>query len=154
MNQKAKIVMSSIIVVVIVGLAAIQVSNKEVVQGKITANPSLNVDTRLPDLSPTIKVLQKDDKNVNVEVSIENIGEGIVRGDQEYNYTLYVNDKMVFTNTDTYSEMGPGNKFSFTYPIAKDIYNYTEKGFVRVMVDKDSKVSESNEDNNEAQAEY
>ena len=155
MGPKYKAIVASLAVLVVAGLAVMQITNKDLLQGKLDTDLGTQAEVKLPDLKPTLQVLPNDDKgNLKIGVTIENVGLGVVSNTTQYNYTVYVNDQLIFTNTDAYSEMGPGNKFSFTYPIEKLIYNYPETGTVKIVVDKDAVVTETNEENNTAEASY
>lgn len=153
MDKRVKILILLVLACVIAGVVAMQVRNKELVQGKIFE--SKEEEVKFPDVKPSLET-EKDEKtgNLKVRVTIQNLGEGSVSGENPYDYTLYVNDQIVFTNTDNFSEMGPGDSFSFVYPVDKELYKYGDKGTVKVVVDKDNKVKESNEDNNETVVEY
>jgi hypothetical protein len=153
MDKRVKILILLVLACVVAGVVAMQVRNKELVQGKIFE--SANESTLLPDVKPSLET-EKDEAtgNLKVRVTIQNIGEGAVSGENPYDYSLYVNDQIVFTNTDNFSEMGPGDSFSFVYPVDKELYKYGDKGTVKVIIDKDNKVKESNEDNNETVVEY
>lgn len=152
MDKRLKVLIVLVLMCVVAGVIALQVRNKELVQGKIFETAE---EVKLPDVKPTLET-EKDETtgDLKVRVTIQNLGEGAVSGENPYDYTLYVNDQIVFTNTDNFSEMGPGDSFSFVYPIDKEVYKYGAKGTVEVVVDKDNKVEESNEDNNEMVIEY
>ena len=153
MDKRLKILIVLVLAVVVAGVVAMQVRNKELVQGRIFDTPEEEV--KLPDVKPSLET-EKDETtgNLKVRVTVQNLGEGAVSGENPYDYTLYVNNQIVFTNTDNFSEMGPGDSFSFVYPVDKEVYKYGAKGTVKVIVDKDNKVEESDEDNNEVVAEY
>lgn len=152
MDKRLKILIVLVLAVVVAGVVALQVRNKELVQGRIFDTPE---EVKLPDVKPSLET-EKDETtgNLKVRVTVQNLGEGAVSGENPYDYTLYVNDQIVFTNTDNFSEMGPGDSFSFVYPVDKELYKYGAKGTVKVIVDKDNKVEESDEDNNEMVIEY
>lgn len=157
MRYKSKIIMLVGVVAVLAGLTIFQVTNKDLFQGRLTTNPGADqsLATLLPDLKPTLQILPKDDENnLKIGVTIENIGQGTVSNTAQYNYSVYVNDQIVFTNTDFYSEMGPGNKFSFTYPIEKSIYKYPDTGKVKIVIDKDNVIQETDKANNTAEVQY
>jgi len=153
MDRRLKILIVLVLACVVAGVVAMQVRNKELVQGKIF--DSKKETTVLPDVKASLET-EKDEAtgNLKVRVTVQNIGEGVVSGENPYDYTLYVNDQIIFTNTDNFSEMGPGDSFSFVYPVDKELYKYGDKGTVKVVVDKNNKVKESNEDNNETVVEY
>lgn len=153
MDKRLKILIALVLACVVAGVVALQVRNKELVQGRIFDTPE--EEAKLPDVKPSLET-EKDETtgNLKVRVTVQNLGEGAVNGENPYDYTLYVNDQIVFTNTDNFSEMGPGDSFSFVYPVDKELYKYGAKGTVKVIVDKDNKVEESDEDNNEMVIEY
>lgn len=152
MDKRLKVLIVLVLAVVVAGVVALQVRNKELVQGRIFETAE---EVKLPDVKPTLEIEKSDESgNLKVRVTVQNLGEGSVSGENPYDYTLYVNDQIVFTNTDNFSEMGPGDSFSFVYPIDEEVYKYGSKGTVKVIVDKDNKVEESDEDNNEMVIEY
>lgn len=154
MDKKAKILVTLVLTCVIAGAVMLQVRNKELVQGKIFDTPELT-DTKLPDLYPVMEVLGIDEnQNLKIRVKAENLGEGLVDGKTPYSYTIYINDQTILTNTDSFSSMDPGDSFSFIYPIDRAVYNYPDSGTVKIIIDKDDSIKESDEDNNEATAEY
>lgn len=136
------------------------VNNPALFKGQIFNNPSPAVTTStpevLPDLSAKLEVItpKTDKEDIKANVTIENIGEGLLSGKTPFKYTLYVNDTEVFTNSDSYTEMAKGDSFSFTYPIPRAIYNYGKKGTVMIKVDTNNAVKESNENNNEVTVNY
>jgi len=154
MDKKGKILVTLVLTCVIAGAVMLQVRNKELVQGKIFDTPQV-AETVFPDLHPILEVLGVDENNnLKIRVKAENLGEGLVDGKTPYSYTIYVNDQIILTNTDSFSQMDPGDSFSFIYPIDRSVYNYADKGTVKIVIDNDNSIKESNEDNNEAVAEY
>jgi len=152
---KSKIIVTGLIALVVAGLAVISVTNTSLIQGKLDADDLRNIEVKLPDLVPTLEVIEPDEHgNVRIKATMENLGEGPVLGTDQYNYSLYLNDELIMTNTDTFAEMAPGNKFSFSYPIDKEIYQYADTGKVRFELDKDNNVEELDENNNMAEADY
>lgn len=155
MDNKTKIFLAGLIVVVIGGLAFLQLNNRGILQGRLTDDLDQTEQLGLPDLEPTIAQVENDiDGSIRVRVTIENVGAGPVLGSDTYTYEVYLDDQLVFTNTDNYTEMNPGNKFSFIYPVDRDIYKYNEVGTVEVVLDPDNNVKESNEGNNSHMAPY
>lgn len=151
MNSKTKIILTVVGLSVVASFAVIQVKNKELVQGQIFGDKTVVEELGTPDLVPVIEPTGADENgNLKVRITVKNMGEGPVTGDNPYNYTLYINDEIVLTNTDSYTKMDPGDSFSFIYPIDKEIYNYPESGTVKVIVDKDEQIEESDEGNNES----
>ncbi|MFA4890761.1 MAG: CARDB domain-containing protein [Candidatus Gracilibacteria bacterium] len=154
MKTSVKVLIVILLAGIVAGFAVIQIKNKELVEGKIIGDENAE-ESLPPDLKPSIESLGADENgSLRVRVSMENIGKGPVFGDTLYSYALYINDQLVLTNTDSYVQMNPGDKFSFIYPIDKEVYTYENTGSVKIVVDEEDKVEESDEENNMAAATY
>jgi len=157
MNYK-KVLISLLLVTAVAGVAALQVRNKSLIQGQIFGDKTVETQedvTTFPDLKPTLTVETADASgNLRVRIKIENLGDGPVLGTNPYSYTIFVNDKEILTNTDTFSRMDKGDSFSFIYPIDKELYQYDDSGKVKVVVDADGKIEETDKSNNTSEAEY
>ncbi len=157
MNYK-KVLISLLLVTAVAGVAALQVRNKSLIQGQIFGDKTVETQedvTTLPDLKPTLTVETADASgNLRVRIKIENLGDGPVLGTNPYSYTILVNDKEILTNTDTFSRMDKGDSFSFVYPIDKELYQYEDSGMIKVVVDADGKIEETDKSNNTSEAEY
>jgi subtilase family serine protease len=155
MSSKIKIILTVLVIGLVAGLAVLQVQNKELIKGQIFGDKNVEEELGTPDLKPTLEALGADDNNnLRVRVTVENLGEGPVLGENPYNYTLYINDVLVMTNTDSYTRMDPGDSFSFIYPIDREVYTYEDTGTVKVVIDKDNSIEELDEGNNESVAGY
>jgi subtilase family serine protease len=155
MNSKIKILIGVLLVGVIAGFAVLQVQNKGLFKGQIFDDKAATGEVKLPDIQPKLEVVDTDKNgNLRVRTTFTNIGEGIVEGNNPYSYTLYINGQLVLTNTDSYSQMDPGDTFSFIYPIDKEMYKYPNKGTIKIVVDSENKIKESNKDNNTAEVAY
>lgn len=117
---------------------------------------SSDSDGLLPDLKPSLKALVPEAPGVDlqVEAEIRNIGPGEISGQTPFKYTIYINDIEVFSNTDSYSAVAPGEAFSFVYPISRPIYEYPDVGTLKFVLDTEDAVKENNEDNNETEINY
>jgi len=156
MNYK-KVLISLLVVTAVASVAALQVRNKSLIQGQIFGDKTLTQEevTTLPDLKPTLTVEPADTTgNLRVRIKIENLGDGPVLGTNPYSYTLFVNEKEILTNTDMFSRMDKGDSFSFIYPIDKELYQYEDSGIVKVVVDAEGKIEETDKANNTSEAEY
>lgn len=156
MNYK-KVLISLLLVTAVAGVAALQVRNKSLIQGQIFGDKTLTQEDTdvLPDLKPTLTVETADvSGNLRVRIKIENLGDGSVLGTNPYSYTIFVNDKEILTNTDTFSRMDKGDSFSFIYPIDRELYQYADSGKVKVVVDAEGKIEETDKSNNASEAEY
>lgn len=151
------------VIVLLVGLVfgvfAISTQNTQLFKGQIFDEPedeSTQEETLLPDLTVDAEVILPEiaEDDLEVEVTMENVGEGAVPGGTPYTYTILINETEVFSNSDSYSELAPGDAFSFKYPIPKTIYQYPNEGTVTVIVDREDSIEELNEDNNEIVKEY
>jgi len=156
MNYK-KVLISLLLVTAVAGVAAFQVRNKSLIQGQIFGDKTVTQEevTVFPDLKPTLTVEPADTSgNLKVRIKIENLGDGSVLGTNPYSYTIFVNDKEILTNTDMFSRMDKGDSFSFVYPIDKELYQYADSGTVKVVVDAEGKIEETDKSNNTSEAEY
>lgn len=149
-----------IVLVLLVGVWFFMNSNTELFQGRlvdgIEVPEVLGVEGALPDLAPELEVVPpaEEGEDLKVKATIKNIGQGGLSGDTPFKYAIYINDKEVFSNTDSYSVISPGDAFSFTYPISKAIYNYPDTGTVKLVLDVDDNVEETDEGNNEVEVGY
>jgi subtilase family serine protease len=153
MNSTAKFLLIVLMVGIAAGFAVIQVQNRELVRGQIFGDQE--VEYGLPDLTATAEPVDLDDNNnLRVRVTVENKGEGPVFGDNPYAYGLYLNDELILTNTDSYTQMNPGDSFSFIYPIDREVYTYENSGTLKVVIDETNEIEELNEDNNSSETAY
>lgn len=165
MNVRIKALVTVLLVGVVVGVLYTQTGNNSLFKGQIKLNDDQteSADTvevadpsAKPDLRPSFEVLPADEQggDLKVDVTIENLGPGTVNGDKTFAYTIYFNDIEIFSNTDSYTVMEPGDSFNFIYPVPRSIYNYPDSGTAKVVVDEDNSIVEENEDNNEAENSY
>ncbi len=164
MEVRTKALVSVLLVGAVVGgVYMFSTSNPALFKGQIFNNknsqssqPTEEAVALSPDLNAKLEVLipENESEDIKANVTIENSGEGILSGKTTFNYTLYINDTEVFTNSDSYTEMASGDSFSFTYPIPRAIYNYGKKGTVMIKIDTDNQIKESNENNNEVVVNY
>lgn len=157
MNSK-KAILAFLLVAVVAGVAVLQVKNKSLVQGQIFGEKVVTeeaVAEGLPDLKPTLATEGVDaNGNLRVRIKVENLGDAPVLGTNPYSYTIYMNDVEILTNTDAFSRMDKGDSFSFVYPIDKELYQYADTGTVKVVVDAEGKIEESDKSNNTSEVEY
>ena len=161
MGVRSKTLIVVLLVGLVFGVFAISTQNTQLFKGQIFDEPGEEVteetgETLLPDLTVDAQIIIPEiaEDDIEVNVTMENIGEGVVPGGTPYTYTIFINDTEVFSNSDSYSELAPGDAFSFKYPIPKTIYQYPNEGTVTVIVDGEDSIKESNEDNNEIVKEY
>ena len=153
MNSTAKFLLVILMVGIAAGFAVIQVQNRELVKGQILGDQE--IEYGLPDLTATAEPVDLDDNiNLRVRVTVENDGDGPVFGDNPYAYGLYLNDELILTNTDSYTQMNAGDSFSFIYPIDREVYTYENSGTLKVVIDETNEIEELNEDNNSSEAAY
>lgn len=159
MNQKKKTILAGVIVAVIIVILATKANNK-LFLGKLLGESDPNTLNKIeiiePDLSIDMVVFApgSEESDMNVEVTITNQGPGTINADTPFRYAVFLDDKEVFSNIDSYSIMEPGDSFNFKYPISKLIYPYKEEGVLRAVVDTEKKIKEKNEENNEIRKEY
>lgn len=161
MGVRSKTLVVVLLVGLVFGVFALSAKNPQLFKGQIFDEPGDEVveeteEVLLPDLTVNAEIIFPEiaDDDIEVNVTMENIGEGTIPGGTPYTYTIYINDTEVFSNSDSYSELAPGDAFSFKYPISKAIYQYPNEGTVKVVIDGENSIKESNEDNNEIVKDY
>lgn len=163
MGIRSKTFVTVLLVGVVVGAISLSVNNKSLFKGQIFSQKKETVETSttsdnalLPDLNAKLEVILPENKDgdLNLDITIENIGEGSIEGGITFIYTILINDQEVFSNSDSYSQLDPLDSFNFKYPIAKTIYQYPNEGKVKFIIDKENTVKESNEENNIIEKEY
>jgi len=160
MEVRTKALVTVLLVGAVVGVYALQANNPNLFKGElIKQNTTPATDTaavQLPDLTGDLVVIapQTTGGDLSVKVTISNKGPGIIDGKKPFKYSVYVNKSEVFTNVDSYSTMSAGDSFSFTYPISKAVYQYPDKGTVKVVVDPDNAITETDKGNNSKEVNY
>jgi len=160
MNKTSK----TIAVVVLIGALAggaymlKENNNSNLLKGQLLdgQNESTTKISAKPDLEAGLKIILPQDAegDIKAEVTVKNVGDIAIDGGTPFVNKIKINDKEVFANSDTYSEIAPGDSFSFQYPISKSIYKYPKTGTVSVMLDTENAIKESNESNNIVKKEY
>jgi len=148
-----------LLVGVVVGGFYFQSSNPELFKGFIGQDVNVIEDTaevNLPDLKADLELITpaQGEEDLKASATISNVGEGAVLQGQPFEYKIFINDIEVFSNTDSYTSVEPGDSFNFIYPIPYRIYNYPKRGNVRFVIDPENSISETNEENNSTTAEY
>lgn len=167
MNVRKKTLTVALLLIIAVGIFALQSKNQDLFQGKldkidnenaetVTDSGEGSIDSSLPDLSASLVIAapEKTDGDLIANVTISNKGPGVISGDRPFEYTVYLNGVEVFTNTDSYTVMNVDDSFSFSYPISRAIYNYSDKGKAKVVVDEEDSIQELDEENNVSEVEY
>ena len=163
MNAHKKTIITVLLVLVVVGVFVFQSQNTGLFQGKLSGGSTADesgstVDEaeNLPDLSVDLKIIAPSEEggDLSVDVTISNEGPGSIAGTEPFKYGVYLNDIEVFTNTDSYTSIEPGDSFDFIYPISKLIYQYPDSGTISIIVDMDDDIDEVNEDNNSKEVDY
>ncbi len=157
MGTKSKIAVTVVLVGAVTTAIVMQSNSTTLFQGKLLGQEQPAVEkSKGSDLVPKISLEIPSDKNDDITVTAEiaNEGEFAILGGEEFFYTLKINNEEVLTNSDAYSELAPGDAFSFKYPIPKSIYNYQESGEISFEVDTKNAIDETNEDNNKVTAAY
>ncbi|MFH1284593.1 MAG: CARDB domain-containing protein [Candidatus Peregrinibacteria bacterium] len=159
MGVRTKTLVAVLMVGAVIGIVILQVENKGLFKGQILEGPSDETAVtagELPDLRPKLEVLAPETAGGDIiaKTTIENIGAGSVIGGQPFRYAIYINDTEVFSNSDSYSALDPGDSFTFKYPIPRTIYNYGNSGTVSVILDTDKSIKESDESNNTVEVQY
>lgn len=163
MGIRTKTLVTVLLVGAVIGVVTLSTNNKSLFKGQIfsqkneTNEPSVTEEeTLLPDLKASLEVIlpENKDEDLSLNLTIENTGNGSMGGGTPFIYTILINDEEVFSNSDSYSQLEPGDSFNFSYPIAKTIYQYPNEGKVKFIIDKDNSIKESNEENNTIEKEY
>lgn len=102
------------------------------------------------DLTVTLPDKDAEDKSMIITATITNIGDGKLYSGNPFSYELYLGNTLLFTNTDSYTEMASGDSFSFDYPLEK----FPKAGEIKFVVDAGNAVEEGNEENNTAVIKY
>ena len=124
--------------------------------GEITLDELIEDSGPLPDLQADLSLVStlKAGEDLNLRATIKNLGPGSVDGKTPFKYSIAVNGKEVFSNTDSYTSMAAGDSFSFDYPISKEINQYPDKGTVTFTVDTENSIKEADENNNRKEISY
>ncbi|MBI4975168.1 hypothetical protein HZC20_00685 [Candidatus Peregrinibacteria bacterium] len=161
MNPRTKILITVLVLAIVGGgiYSGLVIQNKGLFKGQLLGGqPAENAveQKSLPDLKANLEIIQPKNKqeDLKIKATIENVGKGIINKGQPFKYALSINDVEVFSNTDSYSQMSPGDSFSFVYPISRSIYKYPEKGTVTFIVDSENSIKEENKENNKVVAKY
>lgn len=163
MGVRSKTLVIVLLVGLVFGVFALTTENSQLFKGQIFDGPDGEEvlteeagEALLPDLTVDVEVLIPEvaEDDIEASVTMENIGKGAVPGGTPYKYAIFINETEVFSNSDSYSELAPGDAFSFKYPISKTIYQYPNEGTVKVVVDGENSIEESDEGNNEITREY
>lgn len=155
MNTTTKVLLTLLVVVAVAAVGVVTMKNTNLFKGQIFSKSTVTENGKLPDLKPTVTIESPDkNDNLRVRIKVENIGEGSVSGTNPYSYSLYVNDKLIMRNTDSFSTMNKGDSFSFIYPVDKAIYRYQNTGKVKVVIDEENKVKETDKTNNTSETAY
>ena len=164
MGVRTKTLVTVVLVGAVVGVFALSTSNTQLFKGQIF-NQNENPETAptieegnlpLPDLNAEIATVlpATEGGDLVVEATISNVGEGSITGGTPFVYSIYINETEVFSNSDSYSELAPGDEFSFKYPISRSIYSYPNEGTVKLIIDTENSIKEADESNNEIVKKY
>lgn len=156
MGVRGKTIFTFILVIIIVGVFVLQKNNSALFKGQIEKNLNENKITEHIDLVAKIETLAPVEGNEDIRVSatVSNNGVAAIPKGKPFKYIIYINETEVFSNTDSYSSVEPGDSFNFIYPISRTIYQYEDSGTVKFVVDSEDEISESNEENNSVEIEY
>lgn len=160
MNHRSKTAITTLLVIAVLTAVFLEVKNNNLFQGRLFGDNEEGTDTasveQKPDLTVGLKVVQPtaDDGDITADVTITNNGPGRIRGDKTFKYSVYLNETEIFSNSDSYTFLEPGDSFNFQYPISRQIYQYPDTGTLRAVVDSEDSIEEISEDNNEITASY
>lgn len=156
MGVRGKTIFTFILVIIIVGVFVLQKNNSALFKGQIEKDLNGNEITEQIDLIAKMETLAPVEGNEDIRVSatVSNNGVAAIPKGKPFKYIIYINETEVFSNTDSYSSVEPGDSFNFIYPISRTIYQYEDSGTVKFVVDSEDEISESNEENNSVEIEY
>ncbi len=166
MGSRSKTLLTVLLVSTVVGVYALQVENKSLFKGQIfgqgeetadeAGNEAASDENQLPDLKAALNLVMPENPEGDIvaESTIENVGSGSIGGNSSFKYTISIDGQEVFANSDSHSEILPGDAFSFSYPIPRSIYQYGCNGEVNFTIDTDDSIEETNEDNNQVTKEF
>lgn len=161
MGVRTKTLVTVILAGLVIGVFIVTTSNNQLFKGLIFGQdeqeqPEVEDIAPMADLEGSLEIILPEtaEEDLVAEVTIENVGEGGIQGGIPFIYSLWINDMEVFSNSDSYSELEPGDAFSFKYPISKTIYQYPDEGTIKLIIDTDNTIEESNENNNEIEKAY
>ena len=159
MGIRTKTLITLLLVGSVVGVLTYTSSNESLFKGQIfteNESPDATEEIKLPDLMPKLEVLPPSSEggDITASATIKNNGEGYISGSDSFKYAILINDQEVISNTDSFTEMAPGDSFDFEYPIPRTIYSYENTGTVKFVLDIDNSIQESDEGNNEVVVEY
>lgn len=156
--------MKKVVVIIVIAVllsSSLLFISPQLFQGQLLDGPEDQTTTEeevsnlQSDLIPEMELEIPEDplQDIVVNATIRNSGEGALSGDTPFTYSIYMNEKEVFSNSDSYTSMEPGDEFSFSYPISRAIYG-DDSGKITFKVDSENSIEESNEDNNEVVKEF
>ncbi|MBI2634602.1 hypothetical protein HYW82_02970 [Candidatus Peregrinibacteria bacterium] len=153
MEKSQKTALTIFILIVVFIVVALKINGGGYFQGKIfneEDSAEADIDEPLPDLSVTLSVIAPAvvGGDVTADVTVGNNGPGRIRGDRTFKYALYLDETEIFSNSDSYTFLEPGDSFNFQYPISREIYQYGDSGTIRAVVDTEDSISEITEENN------
>lgn len=152
----------TILTVLLVGIFAggfyvMQGDNSALFKGQLDKNVGAETESDLlSDLKANLEVLAKSsaEEDLKVSATISNVGKGPLNQGKPFKYAIFINGQEVFSNTDSYSSIAPGDSFNFVYPIPQTIYQYPNTGTVKFTVDTESSIDEESEENNSIEVPY
>lgn len=156
MEVRTKAIVTVVMLGLVIGAFSLNTSETQLYKGQIFDQQATKETLLKPDLIPAMEVIMPDtnDGDIKVSATVKNIGEGEITAGNPFSYTLYINGQEVFSNTDSYTSMLSGDEFNFVYPIPRAIYQYTNTGTIKFVVDTQNTIEESNEDNNQKEVKY
>lgn len=172
MGVKSKVLVPVVLVVLVVGAVILQ-TQTDLFKGQLRLDtPNTERDATetteqrpisrageaelLPNLSASLEMIVPEDPEGDLifDVTIENLGPGVITGETPYTYALLLNDVEVFRNTDSYTSMDAGDAISFQYPVSRVMYQYPDSGTAGLIVDTENVLTEVTKTNNTAEAQY
>lgn len=162
MEVRTKALVTVLLVGAFIGIYTLQSNNQNLFKGElikrdVPAASQATADANAsPDLTADLVVVAPAETggDLSVKATITNMGPGLIDGKKPFKYSIFINQTEVFSNTDSYTTMSAGDSFSFTYPISKAVYQYSDSGKAKIVIDTDNNITETSEDNNIKEVEY
>jgi len=159
MGVRSKTFITVLLVGAVAAVVTLQVQNKELFKGQIfeggeqeetTQEASPNTLQAKPDLTGSLEIIapESEQDDISVNVTILNEGPGAIEGGETFEYKISINGEEVLTNSDSFSALEAADSFSFTYPIPRTIYQYSNSGNIEFEVDTNDSIDENDETNN------
>jgi len=134
MGVRSKALFTVVLVVAVVGFLTIQSRNPALFEGNLANTTEDQTSSEPANLSADFDILEPlpDNEDIRVDFTIKNEGPGTIT--TPFSYKIFLDGIEVFTNSDSFIEMAPGESFGYIYPIPKTIYQYGNSGQITLQL--------------------